>query len=185
MLAVDGRACWPAVVRAYLDRVAADLADTEWAEPVRAVRRLVADRPWLFDGAGEPVFCHGNALPDHVGFASDGTGDPEPIALVDFEHALVAPGEYDYWRTALPLFCRPDGPDRPTLAAFRAGYESVRPLADGFERRREGYVLVNLASYLRALRVQNDGVGPEESPRAEAMAASVADRVAAARERRR
>lgn len=185
-LRVADRGRWPDVLRTYLDGVADDLADTEWADAVRAVRRLIADHPDLFAGAGDPVLCHGNLLPDHVGFATDAAGDPaEPAAIVDFEHALVAPGEYDYWRTALPLFCRPDGPPRPTLSSFRAGYESVQPLPDGFDRRKEGYVLVNLASYLRALRVQQDGIGPDERPRAERMAAAVEKRVASVRERRR
>ncbi|WP_436907845.1 phosphotransferase [Halosimplex marinum] len=191
-LRVDGRGRWPEVLRAYLDRVADDLADTEWVEPVREVRRLVADRPDLFAGGGAPVLCHGNFLPAHVGFATDPAGEPadpagraaELAAVVDFEHALVAPGEYDYWRTATPVFRRPDGPPRPTLSAFRAGYESVRPLPDGFDRRSDGYALVNLASYLRALRVQNDGIGPDERPRAEGMAAAVEETVAAVRERR-
>ncbi|MFC7196564.1 phosphotransferase enzyme family protein [Halosimplex aquaticum] len=128
-LAVDARDRWVGVVRGLLDRFANYLADTEWVDPVREARALVEDCPDLFAGAGAPVLCHGNALPDHVGFETDASGDPtEVAALVDFEHALVAPGEYDFWRTAIPVFGRPgaDAP-RPALSAFRTGYESVRP----------------------------------------------------------
>ncbi|WP_436925882.1 phosphotransferase [Halosimplex amylolyticum] len=185
-LAVDARDRWVGVVQGLLDEFEAYLVDTEWVDPVREVRTLVEDYPDLFAGAGDPVLCHGNALPDHVGFGTDASGDPTDIAaLVDFEHALVAPGEYDLWRTAIPVFGRPgaDAP-RPALSAFRAGYESVRPLPDGFERRRDGYRLVNLASYFVALDVQNGGIGPDERPQADGMADVVSETVGSIRDRR-
>ncbi|WP_415379048.1 phosphotransferase [Halosimplex sp. TS25] len=186
-LRVDARDRWVAVVRERLDEVAAYLADTEWVDPVQAVRALVEDYPGLFAGAGDPVLCHGNVLPDHIGFTADASGGPADLAaLVDFEHALVAPGEYDFWRTAIPLFGRPDAASpRHTLSTFRAGYESVRPLPDGFERRRDGYRLLNLASYFVALDVQNGEIGPDERPQANGMAEAVSETVESVRGRRR
>jgi len=184
-LAVDASTCWVDVVRDFLDGLAENLAGTDWVDPVREVRGLVDDCPDLFAGAGDPVLCHGNLLPDHVGFTTDPDGDPaEPVAIVDFEHALVAPGEYDVWRTATPVFGPPDDSPRPALAAFRRGYESVRPLPDGFKRRRDGYLLVNLASYFLALDVQQDGIGPDERPKAEGMREAVSDLTSTVRDRR-
>mgnify|MGYP000510100176 CR=1 FL=1 len=184
-LAVDSHRGWADVVTNYLDDVLAHLDGTEWVEPVREVRRLVDECPDLFAGAGDPVLCHGNLLPDHVGFESDERGDPaEPAAILDFEHALVAPGEYDYWRTAMPVFHRPGDSPWPTRSAFRAGYESVRPLPDGFERRADGYRLLNLATYLLALDVQQRGIGPDERAQAEGMGEAVQEIGATVRDRR-
>ena len=184
-LAVDARTRWVDVVRDFLDGLADDLAGTDWVDPVREVRAVVDDCPDLFAGAGDPVLCHGNLLPDHVGFATDADGDPaEPAAVVDFEHALVAPGEYDFWRTATPVFGPPDDSPRPAVAAFRRGYKSVRPLPDGSERRRDGYLLVNLASYFLALAVQQDGIGPDERPKADGMSEAVSDLASTVRDRR-
>jgi Ser/Thr protein kinase RdoA (MazF antagonist) len=189
-LRVDARESMHAVALDLLDIFEAYLADVGWTESIRAVRDLFRDRPDLLAGAGEPVLCHGNFLPDHVGFESDpdGRGESEPTdlaAVLDFEHALVAPGEYDYWRTAHPVFGTPDSDTRPAAqAAFREGYESVRPLPHGFERRRAAYLLLNLASYFVALDLQNGGIGPSERPQAEAMAEAVSETVASLRSRR-
>ena len=184
-LAVDTRTRWVDVVRDFLDGLADDLSGTDWVDPVREVRRLVDECPEVFAGAGDPVLCHGNLLPDHVGFATDGDGDPAaPAAIVDFEHALVAPGEYDFWRTATPVFGPPNDSPSPGMAAFRRGYESVRPLPDDFERRRDGHLLLNLASYFLALAVQQNGIGPDERPKAEGMSETVSDLVSTVRDRR-
>lgn len=184
-LAVDSRQRWADVVQDRLDDVAAHFEGTEWVDPVSEVRRLVEECPDLFAGGGDPVLCHGNLLPDHVGFSRDERGEPtEPAAIIDFEHALVAPGEYDFWRTAMPVFDRPGEAPRPTRSAFRNGYESVRPLPDGFERRADSYRLLNLASYFVALDVQQGGIGADERPHAERMRHGVQQNVATVRDRR-
>ena len=129
------------------------------------------------------MLCHGNLHPEHG--ALDRTGDePELAALVDFEHAMVAPAEYDFWRTAIPLFHEPGSGATDTLSAFRAGYESVRSLPLGVGRRREAWWLVIFVTFLLALDVQNRGIGPDERERAEGTAALVSDLVATVRERR-
>ena len=113
----------------------------------------------LFDHGVEPVLCHGNFLPDHVGFEGE-----HLAAVVDFEHALVGAGEYDFWRSALPMFGPDSSAEDPARRAFREGYESVRPLPDGFDQRRRAYWAINGVSYLRSLHLQ-DQHGPEETRR--------------------
>jgi aminoglycoside phosphotransferase (APT) family kinase protein len=114
------------------------------------------------------VLCHGNLLPDHLGIEGG-----KVACVIDFEHALVGPGEYDYWRTALPAF---EAREHPGLhRAFRAGYESVRPLPDEFDRRADCYRMVNTVSYLKALYLQQQITGDEAERRAEWMAGYVRD----------
>ncbi|WP_227374837.1 phosphotransferase family protein [Haladaptatus halobius] len=117
---------------------------------------FVREHPGLFDGAGDPVLCHGNYLPEHVGTDGDGV-----TCVIDFEHALAALGEYDYWRTALPLFAGSNRSGEALAESFRAGYESVRSLPDGFDRRRKVYWMVNTVSYFRSLFLQRQQTGQE------------------------
>ncbi|NHN46075.1 phosphotransferase [Halostella sp. JP-L12] len=125
--------------RAYLESVGhADVAD--------AVAGYLQSHPDAFDGASDPVLCHGNYLPDHVGV--DGG---EIARVIDFEHALCGPAEYDCWRTLLPLSRNESG----EVEAFREGYESVRPLSDGFDRQRDLYSVLLAVSYLKALYLQD------------------------------
>jgi fructosamine-3-kinase len=77
--------------------------------------------------------------------------------MVDFEHALAAPGEFDYWRTAMPTF-----ESKTTERAFRRGYESLRSLPRDFEARKPVYVLLNLIYYFESLYVQEQH-GPDET----------------------
>lgn len=128
--------------------------------------KFVRNHRSLFDAVEGVTLTHGNFLPDHVGVhrGSDGVS---VSCVIDFEHALVAPGEWDYVRTVLPLFR--SRANEGAQRAFREAYESVRPLDPGFDRRREAYVAFNTVSYLKALHVQrtnldaaNGGVSPED-----------------------
>lgn len=164
-LAVERRGTWNDTIAAFLADRHAYLDGQGYGDVAGAVREFVSEHEPLSD-VGEPVLCHGNYLPEHVAVY-----DGEVRCVIDFEHALVGPGEYDYWRTAMPCF---DGPFRPgeTIArsseheAFRAGYESVRPLPTGFERRAEVYWVVNGVSYLRSLLLQRNVTGEEAARRA-------------------
>ncbi len=120
------------------------------AEVATEALAFVGRRPDLFRGVGEPVLCHGNYVPDHVG--RDGS---EVTTVIDFEHALVGPGEYDYWRTAIPMCRDPDGVDESLAKAFRAGYESVLGLPPKFERRAPAYRLLVVVSFFRSLYLQD------------------------------
>jgi aminoglycoside phosphotransferase (APT) family kinase protein len=166
-LTVRGRADWQAVVvdcltdrRDYLETVGhADVAD--------AVIDFLRAHPDSFDGAGEPILCHGNFLPDHVAVEN---GDL--ACVIDFEHALCGPAEYDCWRTLLPLSSNGDG---DTVERFREGYESVRSLPPGFERRKDLYETVLTVSYLRSLYLQEQHDAEDTRKRAEWMREFVFD----------
>ncbi|EMA22570.1 phosphotransferase [Haloarcula argentinensis] len=114
------------------------------------------DNPAVFDGVGEPVLCHGDVHPEHHVQTSRGG-----ITAIDFEHALVAPAEYDYWRTVMPYFEANHGVGEAVPRAFQAGYESVKPLPDDFEERRPLYQLMNDIAFLESLYLQQR-VDPEK-----------------------
>lgn len=141
------RADWRSVA---LDRLADRrpyLQSVGHAAVADAVVRYLRAHPDAFDGAGDPVLCHGNYLPDHVSV------DGEAVTcVIDFEHALCGPAEYDCWRTLLPLSRNESGGEAD---AFREGYESVRALPDGFDRRRDLYSVLLTVSYLKSLYLQD------------------------------
>jgi fructosamine-3-kinase len=159
-LTLDGFETWPATVSALLEDRREYLTAFGYADVAYDAIEFVRAHPDAFAGYGDPVLCHGNLLPDHAGVADD-----ELTCVIDFEHALVGPGEYDYWRMALPVF---EGQERPDChAAFREGYESVRPLPAGFDRRADLYRMLNAVSYLKSLYLQRQITGRETARRAE------------------
>lgn len=128
------------------------LRGTEYREAIADARGFLethADRFEMPEGRA-PVLLHGWFDPCHVA-----VGDGEARCVIDFEHSLAGSGEWDYWRTAVPLF---DGtgwetpPDAEEL--FRTGYESVRPLPDGFADRADAYRAFVAASHLDSLHTQ-------------------------------
>ncbi|EFW93752.1 aminoglycoside phosphotransferase [Haladaptatus paucihalophilus DX253] len=158
-LVLDARESWHGTVRDFLADRRDFLRDGGFVADAKAAAdalTFVRECPDLFRDVGEPVLCHGNYLPDHVG--RDG-GDVTTV--IDFEHALVGPGEYDYWRTAIPLCAGPGGVDETVAEAFRAGYESVRELPPGFDRRGDVYRLIVVVSFFRSLRLQRQQTGAE------------------------
>lgn len=170
-LAVDGHSSWAETVCDLLADRRDYLADFGYAEVAETARSFVRENPGLFDGAGVPVLAHGNYLPDHVGVA-----DGKVTCVIDWEHALVAPAEYDYWRTAMPLFGGPDGSETER-ETFREGYESVRSLPSGFEDRADCYRLVNAVSYLEALHLQDQKETQEKARLAVRFRESVFDAI--------
>jgi len=150
-----------AVVRARRDV----LAEYGHADVADAVLDFLREHPDALTGTGAPALCHGWWTPAHVAVR-----DGEVACVVDFEHALAAPGEWDYWRTVLPTFDDGDARD-----AFRAGYESVRELADGFAARRPLYAALIGTYYVESLYVQ-DRLDPEATAaRADFLRESVFD----------
>lgn len=137
--------------------------DADAAVVARVADRL-ADRPEAFEGAGPLVCCHGWWSPEHVAVREAGVA-----CVVDFEHALLAPAEWDYWRAALPTFL---AGEEAGLSAFREGYESVRPLPAGVDDRAPWFRLLCGTYFLESLYVQ-DQHGP----------AATRERAAATRER--
>jgi fructosamine-3-kinase len=156
-LSLDARDTWSDTL---LDRIEARkgyLADVEYGDVAERVAAFVRDRRALFDAAEGTALLHGTYLPEHVA-TSDGRVD----CVVDFEHALVGPPEYDYLRTAIPVFANRGEEHGVPEPVFREAYESVRSLPRGFEARREAHALVQTVSYLRALFVQDRHEDPTE-----------------------
>lgn len=145
---------WHAAAVAYLRHRHEPLARYGHADVVDAAVDALTDRPDAFAGAGDSVLCHGWWTPAHVAVEDD-----RATCVVDFEHALAAPAEYDYWRTVILAFEDAEGAD-----ALRAAYESVRPLPAGRTDRAPFFRLLCLVYYFESLHVQAQ-YGPEETRR--------------------
>lgn len=174
-LAVDARESWHAVVRDHLRDIRGPLADAGRAGIVDFVLEFLADHPGLLGDAGDPVLCHGTLVLDHL--AVD-TG--EVSRVIDFEHAIVGPPEYDYWRTALPL---ESNEGEWSLRAFREGYAAVRPLPDDHDRHRLLYTSLVTLTYLESLYVQDQHDERETERQADWMCEYVGDSLAELDER--
>lgn len=148
-LRVDEDERWSDTLSALLEDRREFLSGVGYDDVAAETLAFVREHRDLFDAVDDATLLHGNFLPDHVG-----VDDGEVACAIDFEHALVGPAEFDYVRTALPLFDGPDAADETVRRRFREGYESVRPLPSGFERRRRAHELVNFVSYLKALHLQ-------------------------------
>ncbi|MDS0292872.1 phosphotransferase [Halogeometricum luteum] len=138
------------------------LAEYGHADIADAVVEFLRDRPDAFDGMGDPVCCHGWWTPEHVTVE-----DGRVACVVDLEHARAAPDEWDYWRTVTPTFAARNGDTEAARRAFRRGYESVRSLPSGFERRKPLYGLLNSVYYLQSLYVQDQHGQAATAERAE------------------
>jgi aminoglycoside phosphotransferase (APT) family kinase protein len=164
-LTTGGHGSWHSAALASVRRRRSVLARYGCADVADAVTDFLRERPSLLAAADGPVCCHGWATPEHVAVR-----DGRVACVVDFEHATVAPGEFDVWRTAMPTF----GSESEQLRrVFRDGYESVRPLPSGFERRQPVYALLNLVYYLESLHVQDQHDAAETAARAEELRESV------------
>lgn len=135
----------------YLQDLRPGVAGTGYADVLDDAAGFLREHPDCLAGAGDPVLCHGNWLPDHVGVEGG-----EVTAVIDFERAVAAPAEHDYVRAALPLFLAPGRDEEPARRAFRSGYESVRPLPAGFDERLDVHRLVVVASFVESLFVQDE-----------------------------
>lgn len=148
---VEGGDDWREAAMAYVRRRRPVLDDHGHADVADAVLEYLREHPGALSGASDPVCCHGWWTPEHVPVA-----DREVACVVDFEHALAAPAEYDYWRTVVPTF---DGgtalDDGAALDTFREGYESVRALPDGVDARRPLYLALLGVYYVESLYVQD------------------------------
>lgn len=169
-LTVSGYDDWHAAAIEYVQKYRPTLGQYGHADMADAVIEFFANRPDVFAGCGGAVCCHGWATPEHVAVA-----DGQVVCMVDFEHALAAPGEFDYWRTLVPTF----GPAETNDARkkFRAGYESIRPLQDEFDRRRPLYGLLNGIYFFESLYVQDQHSPEEEAERAAAYRERIYDTI--------
>lgn len=148
-MAVDAHHGWIGGLRTRLLDRREYLATVGHADVADAVVEWLEGGPAVLADPGPPVLCHGNLLPDHVAVT-----DGAVTCAIDFEHALVAPPEYDCWRTLVPIEGG-DGGDTPG-AAFREGYAGVRPLPDGLDDRRALYCCLLAVEYLKSLYLQDE-----------------------------
>lgn len=156
------------------------VAGTGYAGAIAEARTFLREHAGRFETLADrdAALLHGWFTPDHVSVAG-----AEPTCVIDFEHALSGSPEWDYWRTAVPLFVG-NGWEKPDDAesTFRAAYESVRPLPDGFEARADAYVAFVAASHLDSLVTQR-GIGDGTREIAAFLAEHLEDRLASCRER--
>jgi hypothetical protein len=165
---VDGTEDWGEAALAEVRRRRPVLARYGHGDVADAVVDLLRDRADAFAGAGPPVCCHGWATPEHVAAA-----DGRVACVVDFEHAVAAPAGFDYWRTVLPTFSGDD----TSSTAFREGYESVRSLPSGSDRRAPFYALLNEVYYVESLHVQDQHGPRETTERAARLRENILERV--------
>lgn len=148
-LEITAHAEWIDAVRERLSYHREFLATVGHAAIVDAVDEFFRENPDVFDGVGDPVLCHGDVHPEH-----HVRGEAGALLGIDFEHALVAPAEYDYWRTVMPYIRSNDAADDSVEQAFRAGYETVRELPPDFETRAPLFELLNWIAFFESLYLQ-------------------------------
>lgn len=134
-LAVADPGPWPERLAAFCSDWATDLRGTRQEAVATALVEFVDGHRAVFADCPS-VLVHGEPCPEHVPFAGE-----EVAALVDWELAQAAPGEFDLVWAERDFLRRPfDGAaDTDLLAALHDGYETVRPLSPGWPVRREAY----------------------------------------------
>ncbi|WP_185715673.1 phosphotransferase [Halocatena pleomorpha] len=118
-LAITEAGDWHTAAIAYVRRHRSVPDQHGHADIVDTVIDVLTDHSDLFEGAGNPVCCHGWATSEHVSVTDDRVS-----CMIDFEHALAAPGEFDYWRTVLTITSKAQIP--PLLASpSNLGQEAI------------------------------------------------------------
>jgi fructosamine-3-kinase len=176
----DPDATWSDALRDLLGVYHEEVRGSGFGDVVVDAREFVAAHADRFDVLDDrdPALLHGWFTPEHVAVE-----DGEVVCALDFEHALVGSGEWDFWRAAVPLFAGP-GWETPEEGRqrFREGYESVRPLPGGFEEREDAHRMLVAVSYLDSLSTQR-GITPETRERADFFREQVRKTLAALRDR--
>ena len=134
-LAVEDPTDWPTRFTEFVESWAADLDGTPDADVGReVVEAVTAHRDSFRDTP--PVLVHGEASPDHVLLER-----ADRVALIDWELAQAAPGEFDLVWAERDLLARPldDDAHADRRRALHEGYADERPLGEGFDRRRDLY----------------------------------------------
>lgn len=155
-LILDGNDRWSDTLCSLLTDRRDYLDSVGYGDVAREVLTFVRNHRDLFVSIENPTLLHGNYLPEHVGVEEDTI-----TCVIDFEHALVGPCEYDYLRSIMPI--AGNSQNRTSDSAretFREAYESVRPLPPGFDRRWKAHKVVNMVSYLKALHLQRSDLDP-------------------------
>lgn len=170
-------ATWPDALDDLLAVYERNLSKTGYADTILEAREFLAAHADRFTVlADEAALLHGWFTPDHVAVA-----EGEATCVIDFEHALAGSPEWDYWRTAIPLFVGNgwDGTD-DAQSIFRDAYESVQPLPTGFDERADAYHAFVAASHLDSLATQR-GIDDETRDVAEFLSTHVTGTLEACR----
>jgi len=155
-LTVRAQDTWSETLGEILSGVHDDLAGTGYEDVSERALSFVDCHREFFDAAGDAVLIHGDFVPSHVTFDQG-----EVCRVVDWEHAIAGPGEYDFARTELHVFDNPARENERHRDAFRAGYESVRELPSGSELRRRAYKALIFAFDIRQGFVQDQRTSEE------------------------
>lgn len=169
-LTIEGHPDWHASALDYVRRRQPVLAQYDHADVAEDVIEYLETHPDAFAGTDGAVCCHGWATPEHATVA-----DGQLTCLLDFEHAIAAPGEFDYWRTAFPAFVATD--NHSAHDAFREGYELRRELPENFAQRNPLYALLNGVYYFESLYVQDQHGPRETAERAERLRERIDERL--------
>lgn len=176
---LDAARTWPDRCR----ELTADLAQRHAGGPFEDVATDALERvrsgESILRGAGEPVLVHGDVGADNLRFAGDGVA-----AVVDWEVAAAAPGEFDLARAELEWFLKPHSPEvgGDLRGALVGGYESVRPLPEHSAARRDLYRAVLTLGPLATVDEVVAAADVERDDIAASMRNYVEERLAAAAE---
>lgn len=179
-LDLDVKGTWSEMLETIVLGWCDDLAGTQFDETGQSVRTFVQSHHDALDTADGPDIVHGDYQPENILF------DGERVAAVlDWEFSLVGAGEFDLCRAEREFFDWHDAPedeeDDGLRDALREGYESVRPLPDGFTARREVYRAVLKLDPMRFFDTWKDEV-EEPAATADSMVAFVRNSLANARD---
>lgn len=155
-LAVDTRDTWSDTLCEFLADVHDDLSGTGYEDVGERALSFVECHRAFFDAADDAALVHGDFVPSHLRF-----DEGEISRVVDWEHAIAGPGEYDFARSELHVFDDPARENEHFRDAFRSGYESVRDLPSGSALRRRAYKAIIFVfdirqGYVQAQRTQEE-----------------------------
>ncbi|MFC4450726.1 aminoglycoside phosphotransferase family protein [Halorussus aquaticus] len=178
-LELDATESWPDLFAEWVADWSDDLSGTRFSDLGTHVLAFVRDHAAAFETAGPPVLVHGDYEDDNLRFAEDGVS-----SVLDWEVSRSAPGEFDLARAELGWFEKPTSPesDGELRGALIAGYESVRPLPNGFDARRATYrAALTLRPFRRLAEIGTRAEVPADELGA-TMESFVRDRLDAARQ---
>lgn len=140
------------------------LAETRFDALAEEVWQYVSERLETLETGESMALVHGDVGDGNV--VCEGT---VVSRLLDWELAFVGHPEYDLCRAEARYFWNSWGRQDTPQARFYAGYRSVRPLAEGFDARRQCYLATFSLSPLRTF----DQWGREFSDDPDDLAASL------------
>ena len=149
-LAVEEQDTWSETLVRIISDVQSDLSGTGYRDVSERALSFIEHHRAFIDEGDSAVLVHGDFVPSHVSF-----DDREVSCVVDWEHAIAGPGEFDYARCDLHIFDNPARESEQHREAFRSGYESVRKLPPGSELRRRAYKALIFTYNIRQAFVQN------------------------------